>query len=90
MNIKLQLALTETGGKTSKSATERHSGRHTLHDCLSLGPGARKPARNKVTPLQCANAATKLVIGRICSDCGWLERVIAFLWWSAAAKWLKR
>lgn len=46
-----------------------------IHDSLSLCPVARIPARNKVTPLQCAKAASKFVIGWICSDCGWLERV---------------
>ena len=46
-----------------------------MHNSLSLGPVARIPARNKVTPLQCAKAANKFVIGWICSDCRWLERV---------------
>lgn len=45
-----------------------------IHDCPSLGPGARKPARNKVTPLQSANAASKSVIVGVCSGCGRLER----------------
>lgn len=44
-----------------------------IHDCLSLGPGARKPARHKVTPLQCANTSSKLVIGWVCSDL-WVVR----------------
>lgn len=56
-----------------------------MHACPSLCASARKPARNKVTPLQCAS---KLVIGRVCSDCGWLESLIASSWWSAATKCL--
>lgn len=36
-----------------------------IHDYPSLGPGARKPARNKVTPLQCALPVNWLLVGSV-------------------------